>query len=535
MVSGESTRHGIRAGERRQRANSLATSPRGLTIGVLVAVAVAGIMSLPRPLGGDQALFLYMARAMHNGSVLYRDIWDAKQPGIYGFYYVAGSLFGFNEIAVHLAELMVMFTLAVVLQRTLPDFGLSHRAAALAPLAVVLPYYLVSSTWDLTQLEPLIGLPLYLGLWSSTRARASAAHQARWQFAAGALAALVTIFKIVYAPIGLVFLVLSLRRDDRVRATALWFAGVLVVWLPVFAWVAASGLVHEVWYTWISFPRTSRSQAAQPLSTLTNSARSFGRSFAPIGALGLLGLWTHRKHLERWMVLALAWVAVALVLDLTQFWWRYLYWNLSVPIALFAVLGVIALSDAARANRRVFGAWLTVVVLLGAYALAPQRERLRNALPDPTAAFRDDTARHELRALEEPVYADLDLTVALVKAPEANPGPVVVFGSPIIQLATGRTQAGKIPGFLANTLGPDEWHDFAMQIRATPPAYVFVGSVQNTSEQEFLDTRGGEVGRILAASYCEAAVVPAGRWLVQCRELLDTPTAVHRTSVGTTS
>ena len=535
MVSGESTRHGIRAGERRQRANSLATSPRGLTIGVLVAVAVAGIMSLPRPLGGDQALFLYMARAMHHGSMLYRDIWDAKQPGIYGFYYVAGNLFGFNEIAVHLAELIVMFTLAVVLQRTLPDFGLSRRAAALAPLAVVLPYYLVSATWDLAQLEPLIGLPLYLGLWSSIRARASTEHQARWQFAAGALAAVVTIFKLVYAPIGIVFLVLSLRREGRVRATVLWFTGVFVVWLPVFIWVAASGLVHEVWYTWVSFPRTSRSQAAQPLSTLTNSARSFGRSLAPIGALGLLGLWTHRKRLERWMVLALAWVAVGLMLDLTQFWWRYLYWNLNVPIALFAVLGVIALSDAARANRRVFGGWLIVVVLLGAYALAPQRERWRDALSDPTAAFRDDTARNELRALEEPVYADLDLTVALVKAPDARPGPVVVFGSPIIQLATGREQAGKIPGFLANTLGPDEWHDFATQIRETPPAYIFIGSVQNASEQEFLDTRGVEVERILTASYCEAAVVPAGRWLVQCRDALDTTPAVHRTSVGTTS
>ncbi len=501
---------------------------RGWKTGALLAVLVAGVFSLPRPLGGDQALFLYMAKAIDNGAVLYRDVWDAKQPGIYVFYFVAGNLFGFNEIAVHLAELIVMLTLAVVLQRTLPDLGLSRRAAALAPLVTVLPYYLVSTTWDLGQLEPLIGLPLYVGFWASLRARTSVAHQARWQLAAGVCCAVVSTFKLLYVPYGLLFLAFSLRREQRARIAAMWALGFAAVWSPVLIWVAAHGLVHEVWYTWITFPGTSRRQAAQPFSVLTSSARSFGRSFAPVAALGLVGLWANRRWLERWMVLALVWVALAIVLDLTQFWWRYLYWDASVPVGLFAVLGVIAMYDNLREHRRAVLGSLTVVVLLGAYSLAPHRHRFGESFPDPTATFRQTDSRDDLRALEEPEYGDLDTTLAVLRAPDARPGTVVIFGSPIVQLASGRAQAGRIPGFLANTLGPDEWHDFAAEIRATAPAYVFIGEVQDVSEEEILRERGGEVNDILEQSYCDAARVDAGRWLVLCHDILDAPSTLRR-------
>lgn len=498
-------------------------------LGVLTLVAAVGALGLPRPLGGDQALFLFTARAMHHGSMLYRDIWDAKQPGIYGFYTVAGVLFGFNEIAVHLLELLVMLGLAVVLQRTLPDLGFSSRAAALAPLLVVLPYYVVSWTWDLGQLEPIIGLPLYLGFWASIRARDSTDHQARWHALAGACAAIVTVFKLIYAPIGLVFLVLTLRREGRGRAVAAWCSGVAAVWAPIFAWVAASGLVHEVWYTWVSFPSTSRREAAQPLSTLTNSARSFGRGFAPIAVLAAIGVWQARRRLERWMIVAIGWILTGLALDLVQFWWRYLYWDLAVPIGLFAVVGARHLVERARVDRRLLVGSVLVFALLGGYALGPQRERFRLSFPDPTATFRDDTTRAELRALEESDYADLTAVLAVLRAPDARPGPIVVFGNPLVQLASGRAQAGRIPGFLANTLGPDEWHEFADQMRATPPAYVYIGQVQSASVQDLLDERGTEVVAILAAAYCPAADLPKGRWLVQCASV---PAAVTNGPTG---
>lgn len=494
--------------------------------GVLAIIACVGTLSLPRPLGGDQALFVFTAREIHRGAHLYRDIWDAKQPGIYAFYTVAGTLFGFDEIGVHLLELVVLLVLAAVLQWTLPDLGFSRRAAAVAPVLVVLPYYLVSWTWDLGQLEPLLGLPLYVCMWAGLRSRAPGAHAWRWHVLAGVCAAIVTVFKLLYAPLPFALFLVALGRSGRTRAALAWAGGVLAVWIPVFAWVAARRMTHDVWYTWFEFPRTSRRQAAQPLSTLVDSGRSFGRSFAPVVALALVGLWQVRRRLERWMVLALTWIVVGLVLDLLQFWWRYLYWDLSVPIALFAVLGAQHLLDVLRRSRvrtaahdrRVAAASLLVVVLLAAYALAPQRHRFQLSFPDPTATFRGD-ARQELEALEEEDYATIDETLAVLRAPDAIPGPIVVFGNPLVQLRSGRTQAGRIPGFLANTLGPREWRDFAEQMRRTPPAYVYIGEVQGTSEQEYLDRRGIEVAEILATAYCPLREVPAGRWLVRCGEV----------------
>jgi hypothetical protein len=82
----------------------------------LVVLAVLGLIHLPYPFGGDQALFLLGAAALDRGEVLYVDFWDNKQPGIYFFFWLAGHLFGFSEAGVHLLELLWQALLAIVLE-----------------------------------------------------------------------------------------------------------------------------------------------------------------------------------------------------------------------------------------------------------------------------------------------------------------------------------------------------------------------------------------------------------------------------------
>lgn len=473
-----------------------------------------GIANLPRALAGDQALFVIFSRELQQGTVLYRDLWDAKQPGIFAFYWLSSSLFGSDEVGVHLGELVVLLALTLVLQRTLPDLGLSSPAAALAPLAIVVPYQLFSTTWDLTQPEPLIGLPLYVAFWASMRAHAAPrSTEWRWRLLAGAAAGVVTIFKLVYGPIGLVFLIGSLRRTGRVRAIAAFAAGGVAVWSPVLAWVVSHQLVHEAAYTWLVFPRTSRLQGAPPVSALGSNFSSFGRSLAPVMALALVGVWANRARLNRWMWVALAWIVMASALDLVQFWWRYLFWNISVPIGLLAVLGAQYVVDRARHDRRVPAAAATALVVLIAVAGLPHRERYEHTMAIPF----DDGARAALRAAEEGTYAQLDATLSLLRAPDARQGPIAVFGNPIVQLESGRRQAGSIPGYLVSTLGPRKWHELADELRADPPAYVFIGHLQGRDQQHFLDTRGRMVQAIFDEDYCEADVLPHGRWLVRCR------------------
>src|SRR5262245_57903999 len=103
----------------------------------LAAVFLVGLLHLPHPLGGDQALFLVGAQKLRHGALLYRDFWDVKQPAIFLFYLVGGTLFGFHEVGIHAFELLYLMAMAVVLQATLRSYFQNPAIGALAPLLTV--------------------------------------------------------------------------------------------------------------------------------------------------------------------------------------------------------------------------------------------------------------------------------------------------------------------------------------------------------------------------------------------------------------
>ena len=70
------------------------------------AIAILAAIHLPYPFASDQALFLHIAKELQENARLYTDVWDIKQPGLFGFYYVARRLFGFDEIDVHTLDLL---------------------------------------------------------------------------------------------------------------------------------------------------------------------------------------------------------------------------------------------------------------------------------------------------------------------------------------------------------------------------------------------------------------------------------------------
>jgi hypothetical protein len=78
-------------------------------------IAIIGSLKLFAPFDGDQALFLYMAEAIDEGEILYVDVWDMKQPGIFWFFWMAGKLFGFTTLGTKLLELAWMLALAAAM------------------------------------------------------------------------------------------------------------------------------------------------------------------------------------------------------------------------------------------------------------------------------------------------------------------------------------------------------------------------------------------------------------------------------------
>ena len=81
---------------------------------IVALMAVVGWPSLAMPFRGDQALFAVVAEELGRGAVLYRDHWDITNPGVFWFYQVAGSLFGFTEEGIRLFEWLWVTGLVVV-------------------------------------------------------------------------------------------------------------------------------------------------------------------------------------------------------------------------------------------------------------------------------------------------------------------------------------------------------------------------------------------------------------------------------------
>lgn len=128
-------------------------------------LVVLGLIHLPYPFAGDQALFVLGAAALDRGQVLYVDFWDIKQPGIYFLFWLAGRLFSFSEVGVHLFELLWHALLAVALIAALRHYYEARWLSSLAPLSTIGAYYCCAQGHLLTQLEILVALPLFACLW----------------------------------------------------------------------------------------------------------------------------------------------------------------------------------------------------------------------------------------------------------------------------------------------------------------------------------------------------------------------------------
>lgn len=177
---------------------SAASNHRGLILG-LIALGALGVLVSFQPFTGDQALFASGARQLAHGDVLYRDVWDVKQPGIYAFYLGGGAIFGYSEVALHLFELVVLLGFGVILATSLRARFARAGVAAAVPVLVIGTYYATVGPVQLGQVESLIGIPLYLTLWCATRA--SGAHPRRWLLAAGIAGGAALVFKLVLAPV----------------------------------------------------------------------------------------------------------------------------------------------------------------------------------------------------------------------------------------------------------------------------------------------------------------------------------------------
>ena len=227
-------------------------------------MAAAGWPSLSMPFRGDEALFAVVGQELAAGGVLYRDYWDVTNPGLFWFYQLAGTLFGFTEEGVRLFEWvwMTAFVLAVSEASRRKTGG--NRLPLAPALFLGVAYYLAgySYTSTLTKTEGLVGFPLFLATWFAARAVAGR-HRFPLLVVAGAAGGVVILFKLLLGGcVAVVWLYLwaeFVRARPRKLSAAVQFAGgigagLLLVLGSAVGHFAAHGLLAELFHTVFELP-----------------------------------------------------------------------------------------------------------------------------------------------------------------------------------------------------------------------------------------------------------------------------------------
>lgn len=511
------------------RGRSPSSGPSRLDLGVLAAILLLGAINLPQPFGWDQSIFAIAARRMHEGGLLYRDVWDVKQPGLFLFYWLGGSLFGFDEVGVHAFELLLLMVFAWVLQRSLRRVSTHAWTASLAPLFVIGYYYAHTGDWHLTQAEGLVGFPLFGAMWLAARAHEPGAPAGRLLFLSGLCGGLALLFKLLFLPIVLAFWLVAWVRLARrapgwaagIGRVALVLAGAGVPFAIAAVYFLATRTFGLAWHTNLVYPLTIHPpQPRFRFRWLVDGLSWFGLGWAPLlGLAGFAAASLIGRRRDPLVVPLTLWCASALFVILIQplSWWQYHYLLLTVPVGVLAARALDRLAEASATDLGLRGTRAAVAVTLAlTFAASPalgaaglkalELARDRGGL---TAAAR---RAHQVRMSRGGAYGRLLEETAFLSRPGARPGDLFVVGNPLIHWLSGRDPAiPRFGGILADYASAEEWAGMVARLREARPPYVFVARDEMEHFRRHPE-RSRALFAWLASDYMPLRSGPFGAW-----------------------
>jgi hypothetical protein len=450
-------------------------------------VLLLGIMRLPEPLWGDQALFLVGGEAIHAGALLYRDFWDLKPPGIYGLYTLAGSLFGFHEVGMHLMDLLWMLGLALGLRVTLGNRFSTPWVAKLLPWIAVGTYFAIIDPRQQMQVESLVGLPLYFTAWFLTKAGQLPFRERgyRWRYLvlAGVTGGIVLLMKLIYLPLLLAFWTIYLLHGVLKRGEKLWLSlgdsfgflllGVMLPITPVLLYWLVTGTLDDAFYTMFQHPPKMLKELPhiEPVR-FWKAFAWFCRNFTPMLVLAGVAIVYSFRRLDLLMMQMSVWLGLGLLMVFaqSQSWWTYHFVLFLVPVAVLGGLGMDCLWRSRQSFRRGFViAALLYMVALNLLGFAQMTLSMVRSQFDFTA-----TGLARYHRLVSPVYAEATAETAFLKQPNSLPGKVYFIGDPVFYLVSDRAQAVPLVGWIPEILLREQWVELVAQIQRAKPAYLFV-------------------------------------------------------------
>lgn len=430
---------------------------RVLAVICVLFVAVLGIIHLPHPFTGDTAMFMAGARVLDDGGIYYLDYWDVKQPGIYLFFWLAGKLFGFDEIGAHSLDLVWMLLLSALLIGVIRGALENRWLSVLVPVVTVGLYYINAESWHLTQVEILVSLPLLVTLWLVTKPYHS--PRSRWigHFLAGCSIVVVAMFKMLYLPLALSFLILPLIRRFRecgfvaaltqdVIPAAL---GITTLFLGLLSYLLYHGALYEFYWATFVYPLEVAAEIDQSNGRqLIGSVLWLGKITAPLVPLLVVAIIAIPERLSNTTYIQFAlWLFLALFLLLIQkySWWEYQFQLLYVPVGVLTIFGLDIITTRlnrsqlpVRARHIYIVAGLAVFYMVAGglgYFWMEKAQRLA------VSVYQGRGWGDEYRKAIDARYRAYWNSTRFLHDSAAVRGDIYIFGDPMMLMLSGRKQA----------------------------------------------------------------------------------------------
>jgi hypothetical protein len=487
---------------------------RDIAATVLIMIVV-GWSAAGTPFRGDQGLFTLVAERLDRGAVLYRDVWDLTNPGVFAFYWLGGRLFGYTEDGIHFFEWLWWLAFIIALERFLKYYDSANRSrtsSMMIPLVLGGWYYTTASAdpSNLTKAEGLVAFPLVMAIVGACIGLKS--QQTRWFFAAGIAGGIAVCFKLAFGlclVAGLLPAVIISLRARRMNAIIMMMIGLLIPILTVMIYFDYHQISQLLYDTLFIIPRDIVAHAEPGDTTrLMMSVRWFVETSSSLAVLAVLGLiftpdWKRDPFLAGLVLMLPA--AVVVILIQTWSWWTYHFELVAVPVAVLAVATwphVVA-RVGPLLHRKATAGLLVVLFMSPLLHGASAWLRLANHKLGLRAADRD-AARTDAGA----AYHVADSETAWLET--MPPEPIFVAGDPLFHLRSGWPMATTLHGWSLELFTPALWHRLAMEIAAAPPKFIYISKVD--AYDRLLTWKGVELQAILDAKYRLRNASRSGVW-----------------------
>jgi hypothetical protein len=497
------------------------TRPRHLLWSALLitfsvcAITLAALAKLEAPFRSDQSLFLLYARMLSQGFKLYVDIWDIKQPAIYWFYLASAEIFSYSERGVHLGELVWSAAFSVCLILTLRNYFTHWALVPLSSLVVVGNYFMQVGATEQTQVEWLVGFPLYLCAYFCCRAT-EGSHRRRDALLFGIFAALVCLFKMIFIVIIASFVLVALYLHPKRRLSVdkreflFYFASGFFIVCAVVATVLIVRREFVGFYqvTFV-YPLAALSEfpPGRPVDLLKGIGFVAG-IFAPWACfLAIAAWWGVRRDDAIMTRTLLAWVIAGIVITVAQrfSWWIYHFLIFLVPLGILALRGVdILLGELGRDGRAASLPAKALAIVLVASPIGAMLAQLGGNLSFAMrfldqGAFRAD----EFRKAYSENYAQTMASIEVLPKLRSDE-KIYSLANSYHYLLLDRVQYGRYSGGNWLYLTSREKAEQLALLAAKPPDYMFV-------KPEYVEV-SPELAQFLRVQCNKYAVTSLGNW-----------------------